>query len=52
MTTDLTRPVLIATLPATGGPPCPLLNNEDHPRSADLGRPILVVKIRELDSSL
>ena len=25
MTTDLTQPVLIATLPATGGPPCPLL---------------------------
>jgi len=25
MTTDLAQPVLIATLPAASGPPCPLL---------------------------
>jgi len=30
MTTDLAQPVLIATLPATGGPPCPLLIDGTH----------------------
>jgi hypothetical protein len=30
MTTDLTQPVFIATLPAAGGPPCPLLIDGTH----------------------
>ena len=30
MTTDLTQPVIIATLPAPGGPPCPLLIDGTH----------------------
>jgi hypothetical protein len=25
MTTDLAQPVIIATVPVSGGPPCPLL---------------------------